>query len=157
MIKTNNVVKQQVGENWYIGGDKKRITELNYSCFNFNQNVGELEICELSSNFCYFSISEENYIKARTKNIFWNSKWQTEDGGLLKRYKRQKMNFKIAQLKAYQEFKSYEFEQFVKPNHINYSTFHFGYQEADLDKLNTDSLAAKETLEISANDVDASV
>lgn len=137
-----------MGDNWYIGGNKQRVIELNYSCFNFNQNVGELEIFELSPNFFYFSISKENYIKGRTKNIFWNSKWQSDEGGWLKRYKRQKMNYKIARLKASEEFKSYPEEQFITPNQTNYTFYSLGDKNI-LDSL--DSGATKEFLEINEN------
>ncbi len=157
MIDTKKLVLQTVGSNVYIGGNKPEIEYLNFSCFNFNNDSGELPLTELSPDFFYFSITPENYLKARQKNIWINWQYNNPDGTLGDRYKRSKMTYKLSELAARRELASYREETFIKPNEQTYHTYNFGNFETDLDKVNTDSLAAKEFIEIGADDIKEAV
>lgn len=132
------ITKQQIGHSLYLAGTIEEIEPLNYSLFNFNQDSGQLEIFELSDNFCYFVTTIKDFIKARSRNIHFNWKYQNPDGSPAKRYKRTKMARKLATLKAKKELDSYLEEHFII-NQQKFTThkYGFGHMPRDLDKTNS--------------------
>ncbi len=137
------IIKQPVGNNFFLGGPLSEIEPISFSCFNFNNDFNS-ELIEMSPDFHYFSVNEEDYLKARTKNIWWNWKYSNSDGTAGDRYRRTKMSLKLSAIRARQELDSYKIETFIH-NQQTYTipVYDFGIMPTDLEKL-SDEPAPKE-------------
>jgi len=132
------IIKQNIGSHIYIGGKPEEIEPLNFSCFNFNGNLKELEIIKLSDVFWYFVISEKDYVRGRSRNIHFNWNYNNPDGTTGQRYRRTRMARKLSILKAQKELGSFKEEHFISNKQLFHSpVYHFGNIPPDLAESNS--------------------
>ena len=130
------IIRQNLGDFIYLGGTQKELEPLNFSCFNFNNNFNS-DLIFLSDNFCYFVVTEQDYIKARSHNIHYNWKYSNTNGTFADRLRRTRMVKKLSILKATQELNNYKLENFIT-NAQNFvaHTYSLGSMEEDLGIIN---------------------
>ena len=130
------IIKQSVGAQIHLGGQHDEIEPLNFSIYNFNNNFNS-DLQSLGGDFYYFCIDEYGYLKARSKNIWYNQKTGDIGGDWKSRYRRARASLNIAIKKAKKELDSYENQIFIKINDNSNYKFSFGEIPRDLEKINT--------------------
>ncbi len=137
------IIKQPVGNNFFLGGPLSEIEPISFSCFNFNNDFNA-ELIEMSPDFHYFSVSAGDYIHARSRNMLFNWPYSDESGSLGQRLKRTKMAMRLSVIRAERELNSYPIETFIH-NQQTYTipVYDFGIMPTDLKKL-SDEPAPKE-------------
>ena len=129
------IIKQIIGDKIYLGGNLKSIEPINFSCYNYGGTNSIL--MPLGGDFYYFCIDEYGYLKARSKNIWYNQKTGDIGGDWKSRYRRARASLNIAIKKAKKELDSYENQIFIKINDNSNYKFSFGEIPRDLEKINT--------------------
>ncbi len=131
------IIKQTSGSLLYLAGPLSEIEPINFSCYNFCNDC-DSELQSMGGDFYYFLISESNYIHARSQNMRINWKYLSQDGTNLQKYKRTKMAYKLALLKAKAELAAYPEQHFISNGQKFVANIHsFGNIPKDLSELNS--------------------